>query len=64
MSAKSDELRPKPFTERVAGERLVLIFVALLLSRRLLSHWAFASRSWRTLSGKPQAKRKPNECRV
>jgi hypothetical protein len=26
MSAKSDELRPKPFTERVVGERLVLIF--------------------------------------
>jgi hypothetical protein len=26
MSAKWDELRPKPFTERVVGERLVLIF--------------------------------------
>ena len=26
MSAKSDELRPKPFTERVVSERFVLIF--------------------------------------
>jgi hypothetical protein len=26
MSAKGDELRPKPFTERVVGERLALIF--------------------------------------
>jgi hypothetical protein len=26
MSANSDELRPKPFTERVAAERVALIF--------------------------------------